>query len=120
MIEAYPATRTTQRTQERRGLVMDLQVRTSIQHRSLPLSVVAAGVLALAAAGCGGRGGPTGNENGQPSESTRRVALTDMTPQQSYLGFAGGLYPGGSTPPAQHDAAGRERAHSVVPLDVDG
>ncbi len=46
--------------------------------------------------------------------------LTDMG-SQTYLGFSGGLYPGGSnaTPPA-HAAAGAARSAQVVPLDGNG
>ena len=48
------------------------------------------------------------------------VPLTDMG-SGTYLGFAGGLYPGGArTPPARHDSVGRARASAVRPLDVNG
>ena len=48
------------------------------------------------------------------------VPLTDMG-SATYLGFSGGLYPGGArTPPAQHDGVGRARASTVRPLDVNG
>lgn len=48
------------------------------------------------------------------------VPLTDMG-SASYLGFPGGLYPGGAkTPPARHDSVGRARARAVRPLDVNG
>lgn len=50
----------------------------------------------------------------------RRVPLTDMA-GQTYLGFAGGLYPGGSNSvPARHDSVGLARARSVQPLDGNG
>lgn len=47
-------------------------------------------------------------------------ALSDMG-SSAYLGFPGGLYPGGSNAvPAQHNAAGLQRANAVQPLDVNG
>lgn len=39
---------------------------------------------------------------------------------QTYLGFSGGLYPGGNSIPAPHAAAGATRAVSVAPLDGNG
>lgn len=48
------------------------------------------------------------------------VPLTDLGTGH-YLGFEGGLYPGGSNVmPAQHMAAGAARAGQVRPLDVAG
>lgn len=47
-------------------------------------------------------------------------ALSDMG-SSAYLGFPGGLYPGGNNVvPAQHNAAGLQRANAVQPLDVNG
>ncbi|MCI0395122.1 MAG: hypothetical protein L0332_22815 [Chloroflexi bacterium] len=57
---------------------------------------------------------------GQQANSGR-VPLTDTGPGDSYLGFEGGLYPGGSNVmPEVHSAAGLERANRVQPLDVNG
>ena len=62
---------------------------------------------------------------GAAAEPARRtalfsaVALTDMG-SSTYLGFAGGLYPGGNTPPPAHAAAGAARAAAVTPLDASG
>ncbi|MCM3877861.1 MAG: hypothetical protein NEA02_15750 [Thermoanaerobaculia bacterium] len=45
--------------------------------------------------------------------------LTDMG-AATYLGFAGGLYPGGNLMPIAHGVAGAARAASVTPLDANG
>jgi hypothetical protein len=47
------------------------------------------------------------------------IPLIDMG-QRMYEGFAGGLYPGGNTPPAEHASAGLARARLVQPLDANG
>lgn len=48
------------------------------------------------------------------------VALNDLA-SGTYLGFPGGLYPGGSnTVPAQHNTVGLNRANAVQPLDLNG
>jgi len=48
------------------------------------------------------------------------VALSDLA-TGSYLGFQGGLYPGGSdNAPTAHDAAGKAHAVLVQPLDLSG
>lgn len=47
--------------------------------------------------------------------------LVDLGPGETYKGYEGGLYPGGSNVrPADHDAAGRKIAQSIVPLDANG
>jgi hypothetical protein len=61
----------------------------------------------------------------EPGAAPRReavfsaVPLTDMG-SGTYLGFAGGLYPGASMPPPAHAAAGAARAAAVTPLDASG
>lgn len=85
-------------------------------------AVLMLGLFGIAA--CGGGGSeplpaspPTGG--GQPVQPSR-VPLNDLGTGQ-YLGFAGGLYPGGSNSvPAVHHNAGIARALSVQPLDVNG
>jgi len=48
------------------------------------------------------------------------IPLTELAPFR-YFGFAGGLYPGGSSvPPSQHDSVGRERARRIQPRDATG
>jgi hypothetical protein len=55
-----------------------------------------------------------------PAFSTLRVPLTDVG-TGSYLGFTGGLYPGGTSAlPYGHAAAGLARGRAVRPLDRDG
>src|SRR2546430_2616020 len=49
-----------------------------------------------------------------------RIPLPDLA-GNSYKGFVGGLYPGGSnTEPVAHAAAGQARAQAVTPLDASG
>jgi hypothetical protein len=56
---------------------------------------------------------------GGPS-SPGRLPLEDLG-AGSYLGYTGGLYPGGSNSlPALHDSVGLARARSVTPLDTAG
>ncbi len=75
-------------------------------------AAIAIGMTMLAA--CGGKD-PT-----DPGSDTERVPISDMTATQSYLGHAGGLYPGGNTIPATHLAAGIARTRAIQPLDVNG
>jgi hypothetical protein len=54
------------------------------------------------------------------NDSTGLVPLNDLG-MGTYLGYQGGLYPGGSNQrPAAHDAAGVAIAHAIVPLDTLG
>jgi hypothetical protein len=47
--------------------------------------------------------------------------LTDMSPDERYKGFQGGLYPDGKNErPAAHTAAGAALAKQIEPLDKDG
>lgn len=48
-----------------------------------------------------------------------RIPLSELA-NRTYLGFAGGLYPGGNEPPPDHRAAGVAFARSVRPLDANG
>lgn len=55
-----------------------------------------------------------------PSPPPSFVPLTDLR-SGSYLGFQGGLYPGGvNVAPAPHDSVGRARARRLRPLDANG
>jgi len=74
----------------------------------------AIGIATATLAACGGSY-PT-----DPGPGDQKIPISDMTPAQSYLGYAGGLYPGGNTIPAAHLAAGIARARAIQPLDVNG
>src|SRR3990170_1746142 len=74
----------------------------------------AIGITAAMLAACGGAD-PT-----DPGSDDQKIPISDMTPAQTYLGYAGGLYPGGNTIPAAHLAAGITRARAIQPLDVNG
>jgi len=74
----------------------------------------AIGIATATLAACGGSD-PT-----DPGPGDQKIPISDMTPAQSYLGYAGGLYPGGNTIPAAHLAAGIARARAIQPLDVNG
>ncbi|MFN2421092.1 MAG: hypothetical protein ABR527_06895 [Gemmatimonadota bacterium] len=55
-----------------------------------------------------------------PPFSDDRIPLTQLG-SGTYLGFEGGLYPGGSNePPADHAAAGRQALALIEPLDILG
>ena len=68
-------------------------------------------------AGCGGSD-PT--EPAGTSPDTAKVPITDMPSLARYLGFEGGLYPGGNAMPAAQLAAGLARARAIRPLDPSG
>src|SRR5512135_1849998 len=81
----------------------------------LALGATAAIGTALVAEACSGPGSPTA-----ATPDTAKVPLNDLA-GHTYLGFEGGLYPGGlNAPPAGHAARGRQRAPQVVPLGPDG
>jgi len=74
--------------------------------------------LGLTAAACSS----SENTPAEPPRTadTAMMALNDLG-AHTYLGFAGGLYPGGSNQvPADHAARGRAAATQVVPLGADG
>lgn len=74
-------------------------------------------VVAAALNGCAG--GP--GASGPPGADTTKIPISDMASTSArYLGFEGGLYPGGNAMPAVHSAAGMTRATAIQPLDVNG
>ena len=75
------------------------------------------GLLMLLAAACGGEARL--DDVTAPSAPSRRVPLTDLGSGQ-YLGFPGGLYPGGNTMPTAHATAGLASALAIEPLDAQG
>ena len=70
--------------------------------------------VAMALAACGG------DDPTDPGPDNERIPISDMTAAQTYLGYAGGLYPGGNAIPAAHLAAGIAGARAIRPLDVSG
>jgi hypothetical protein len=56
---------------------------------------------------------------GNPPPATGRTPLTELG-TRTYLGFAGGLYPGGNSVPARHDSVGRAERARIRPLDASG
>lgn len=80
---------------------------------------VAAAAIAALMAGCGG-GDYVGDPGYVLPPPPSFVPLTDLG-TGTYLGFQGGLYPGGvNTAPAPHDSVGRARARALRPLDANG
>lgn len=79
---------------------------------------IAAMLIAAAVNACGG----ANDSSGPPGAATdtTKIPLSDMTANARYLGFEGGLYPGGSSMPAAHLAAGMNSATAIKPLDVNG
>lgn len=60
------------------------------------------------------------NYNSRAAAASTRVPLTDLG-SGTYLGFAGGLYPGGANrPPASHHQLGLARSAAIQPLDFNG
>lgn len=54
-------------------------------------------------------------------DTSNLKALTDMAPEEKYLGFQGGLYPNGTNQrPAEHEKTGRALAAKIQPLDASG
>jgi len=78
-------------------------------------SLAALAAVALAACSAGSGAAPRGT-----TADTAKVPLNDLG-TATYLGFQGGLYPGGSNAiPAAHLDAGLAAAASVQPLDSSG
>jgi hypothetical protein len=85
-------------------------------HRGL-LKLAAALVSLAVLLACGGG---SSVQEPPPAPKAQVTPLSDMG-QQTYLEFSGGLYAGGSNViPAAHDAAGRQFAARVTPLDAAG
>ncbi|MGI8618389.1 MAG: hypothetical protein ACR2L6_04780 [Gemmatimonadaceae bacterium] len=81
---------------------------------------MAALLAAVAMPGCGGSDYIGDPGYVAPPSSSPYVPLTDLR-TGSYLGFQGGLYPGGANvPPLPHDSVGRARARAIGPLDGNG
>ena len=54
-------------------------------------------------------------------DTSKLIPLTDMTKDDKYQGFPGGLYPEGSNRrPQKHEVAGLDLARTIGPLDADG
>jgi hypothetical protein len=83
-----------------------------------PFVFFAAVLLTLSLFGCGG--GNSGSNLSSPPPNSK-VPLIDMTPTDNYMGYPGGLYPGGSnTMPSGHDTSGVAAAAQIKPLDASG
>ncbi len=84
----------------------------------IAIRVIAAMCITAALSGCGSAREASGPLSGA---DTTKMPINDMTAANaSYLGFQGGLYPGGNAMPAAHLAAGISRAKAIQPLDVNG
>lgn len=86
--------------------------------------LVAGWLLLLAGCGSDERiAGPTPDPDPDPDPdpvNTEAVPLNELQ-EATYLGFVGGLYPGGANePPPTHFAAGVARGRAVQPLDTSG
>ena len=79
---------------------------------------IAAILIAVALNACGGANNASG-PSGSGADTTK-IPLSEMTANARYLSFEGGLYPGGSSMPAAHLAAGVNSAKAIKPLDVNG
>lgn len=79
-------------------------------------------LLALAFVGCGSPSDPAEENPAPPApEPAGGMVPIDDLGTGTYLGFQGGLYPGGSNaPPADHRDAGLAAARRIRPLDVNG
>jgi hypothetical protein len=73
--------------------------------------------LAVLLSSCSGKSGVAPDPD---NEQAGRIPLNDLG-SRTYLGFQGGLYPGGTNvPPAEHVNAGLLAAKRIHPLDVNG
>jgi hypothetical protein len=64
---------------------------------------------------------PTAISAADKALEAKRIPLTDMSKDDDYQGFKGGLYPGVTNQrPAAHEKAGLECAKQVQPLDSEG
>jgi len=79
---------------------------------------IAAILITAVLSACGGANGASGPPG--PGADTTKIPLSDMATNARYLGFEGGLYPGGSSMPTAHLAAGVASAKAIKPLDVNG
>lgn len=87
----------------------------SIRPGWLPLILALAGILA-----CGAAASSSPDVTPPPGSDSVKVALNDLG-SKTYLGFQGGLYPGGSnTAPSAHSTVGLARAKAIRKLDANG
>ena len=79
---------------------------------------IAAILITAVLSACGG----ANDASGLPGSGadTTKIPLSDMATNARYLSFEGGLYPGGSSMPTAHLAAGVASAKAIKPLDVNG